>query len=209
MIPSALLLLLFIKSDTLAQSITPQGNKTLAAVGQNVTLSCEYEGAITNLHWYRQYPRSKPEFLAWIYPQGATSNPLPPRIIPKVDKNLVSLEISDAEVTDSALYYCALTPTMTGNSTTVYKNLNNKTSALSGNVITPDKTELFAEEGSNVTLSCSYSSADDLYWYRQYPGSAPEFIELIFDGATNTKKSENKTLLQWEEQIHTDVDSAR
>ncbi|KTG05001.1 hypothetical protein cypCar_00029838 [Cyprinus carpio] len=127
MIPSALLLLLFIKSDTLAQSITPQGNKTLAAVGQNVTLSCEYEGAITNLHWYRQYPRSKPEFLAWIYPQGATSNPLPPRIIPKVDKNLVSLEISDAEVTDSALYYCALTPTMTGNSTTVYKNLNNKT----------------------------------------------------------------------------------
>lgn len=25
---------------------------------------------ITNLHWYRQYPRSKPEFLAWIYPQA-------------------------------------------------------------------------------------------------------------------------------------------
>uniref|UniRef100_A0A671SR65 Ig-like domain-containing protein n=1 Tax=Sinocyclocheilus anshuiensis TaxID=1608454 RepID=A0A671SR65_9TELE len=81
---------------TLAQSITPQENKAHATVGQKVTLSCKYEGAITNLHWYRQYPRSKPEFLAWIYPQGATSNPLPPRIIPKVDKNLVTL------------YYCAM-----------------------------------------------------------------------------------------------------
>ncbi len=117
--------------DTLAQSITPQKNKALASVGQKVTLSCKYEGAITNLHWYRQYPGSKPEFLAWIYLQGSTSNPLPPRITPKVDRNLVSLEISDAEVTDSALYYCALTPTMTGNSTTLYKNLLNNKSCLS------------------------------------------------------------------------------
>ncbi|KAL0152102.1 hypothetical protein M9458_052533, partial [Cirrhinus mrigala] len=62
--------------------------------------------------------------------------------------------------------------------------------AVSGDVITPDKTEMFDEEGSNVTLSCSYSSADYLYWYRQYPRSAPEFLVLIFDGATNSKESD-------------------
>ncbi|KAF4117476.1 hypothetical protein G5714_002029 [Onychostoma macrolepis] len=179
MIHCALLLLLFIKSDTLAQSITPQQNKALASVGQKVTLSCKYEGAITNLHWYRQYPRSNPEFLAWIYPQGSTSNPLPPRITPKVDKNLVSLEISDAEVTDSALYYCALTPTMTGNTCTVY-----------GNEIRPIKTEEFADEGSSVTLSCSYASALSLFWYRQYPGSAPEFLVTLTYRATEAKKSD-------------------
>jgi len=109
----------------MAQSITPQANRTLASVGQKAILSCKYEGNIINLHWYRQYSRSK--FLAWIYPQGTTSDPLPPRILPKVDKNVVYLEISSAEVSDSALYYCALTPTVTGNSSTLYKNfLNNK-----------------------------------------------------------------------------------
>ncbi len=115
--------------ETCAQSITPLENKALKSEGEKVTLSCKYDGAVDILHWYRQYPGSKPEFLTYIYPHGATSDPLPDRLTPKVDKNnnLVSLEISDAEVTDSALYYCALTPTMTGNSTTLYKNLLNNT----------------------------------------------------------------------------------
>ncbi|KAF4117469.1 hypothetical protein G5714_002022 [Onychostoma macrolepis] len=81
-------------------------------------------------------------------------------------------------------------------------------SAVCGNV-TPDETELFAEEGSNVTLSCSYSSADDLYWYRQYPRSAPEFLVLIFDGATNTKMSDVdprlSVKLTKQEQKHVDL----
>jgi len=90
----------------------------LKSEGEKVTLSCKYDGTVQNLHWYRQYLGSKPEFLAFIYPHGTTSDPLPPRLLPKVDKNnnLVSLEISSAEVSDSALYYCALTPTVTGNS---------------------------------------------------------------------------------------------
>ncbi|KAK9979211.1 hypothetical protein ABG768_012654 [Culter alburnus] len=124
-----LLLLLLMKRETFAQSITPQKNKVLQSAGDEVTLSCEYDGAVENLHWYRQYPGSKPEFLAYIYPHGTPSDPLPPRLLPKVDKNnnLVSLKISSAEVSDSALYYCALTPTVTGNTSSLYKNiLNNK-----------------------------------------------------------------------------------
>ncbi|KAK1784057.1 hypothetical protein P4O66_004332 [Electrophorus voltai] len=85
--------------------------------GDNVTLSCSYKelsGTVQNLHWYRQYPQSRPEFLLYIFPSGTKSKPLPPRLSANVDKNLkqVDLLISSAAVSDSALYYCALVPTV-------------------------------------------------------------------------------------------------
>ncbi|KAF4117458.1 hypothetical protein G5714_002011 [Onychostoma macrolepis] len=50
-----------------------------------------------------------------------------------------------------------------------------------GNVITPVQPEVFGTEGDNITLSCNYSSAISLQWYRQYPGSVPEFLLIILD----------------------------
>uniref|UniRef100_A0A671PFI7 Ig-like domain-containing protein n=1 Tax=Sinocyclocheilus anshuiensis TaxID=1608454 RepID=A0A671PFI7_9TELE len=56
--------------------------------------------------------------------------------------------------------------------------------------ITPDSTEESAAAGSTVTLSCSYSSAHSLQWYRQYPGSAPQFLVLIIESVKETKTSD-------------------
>ncbi len=42
----------------------------------------------------------------------------------KTAKNM-TLTISSTEVKDSAVYYCALVPTVTGNTTTLYKNMRN------------------------------------------------------------------------------------
>uniref|UniRef100_A0A8C1TCX6 Immunoglobulin V-set domain-containing protein n=1 Tax=Cyprinus carpio TaxID=7962 RepID=A0A8C1TCX6_CYPCA len=76
---------------------------------ETVTLSCTYDTSsnYAYLYWYRQYPNEELRYLLFKPARSDTSNPLPDRLIPKVDKNknLVSLEISDAEVTDSALYY--------------------------------------------------------------------------------------------------------
>uniref|UniRef100_A0AAY5EKT3 T-cell receptor alpha/delta variable 17.0 n=1 Tax=Electrophorus electricus TaxID=8005 RepID=A0AAY5EKT3_ELEEL len=101
---------------------------------QTVTLSCNYSftGSVDNLQWYRQYSNSEPqpEFLLYILPSGTKSEPLPPRLSASVDKNLkqVDLLISSAAVSDSALYYCTLVPTVTGNPTPLYKNLPHKES---------------------------------------------------------------------------------
>uniref|UniRef100_A0A672PCR3 T-cell receptor alpha/delta variable 36.2.12 n=1 Tax=Sinocyclocheilus grahami TaxID=75366 RepID=A0A672PCR3_SINGR len=100
--------------------------------GSGVTFSCSFSasGGSDNLHWYRQYGRSKPVFLVLIYSNAkeAQQSDVDPRFSVKVEKrekNLVDLEISSAAVSDSALYYCALQPTVTGNISTREKhNIN-------------------------------------------------------------------------------------
>ncbi|KAL7876403.1 hypothetical protein AOLI_G00113660 [Acnodon oligacanthus] len=110
-----------------AQSITPLDNKTQvhAVEHETVTLSCKYEGRADNLQWFRQYPGSRPEFLLLKYPGASAvvpADPPFPRLDAKVNESRVNLIISSATVSDSALYYCALRPTVTGNPAILYKN---------------------------------------------------------------------------------------
>ncbi|KAI4875683.1 hypothetical protein NFI96_029410 [Prochilodus magdalenae] len=46
--------------------------------------------------------------------------------------------------------------------------------------ISPLEEKVDAVEGETVTLSCRYSGSPYLYWYRQYPGSRPEFLLRIY-----------------------------
>ena len=89
-----------------------------------VTLSCTYDGSVSNLQWYRQYPGSRPEYLLMIIPSTKSvtrASSLLQRLNATVDENRVDLLISSAAVSDSALYYCAMEPTVTGNPATLYK----------------------------------------------------------------------------------------
>ncbi|KAL6490039.1 hypothetical protein MHYP_G00003840, partial [Metynnis hypsauchen] len=117
-----------------SQSIAPLENKTHALEDETVTLSCRYQGRAYYLYWYRQYPGSRPEFLLSIDPDSndvTHATPQFPRLDTKLNGTVLILEISSAEVSDSALYYCALRLTVTGNPATLYKNpLTDKASDL-------------------------------------------------------------------------------
>uniref|UniRef100_A0A3B3BWF9 Immunoglobulin V-set domain-containing protein n=1 Tax=Oryzias melastigma TaxID=30732 RepID=A0A3B3BWF9_ORYME len=110
--------------------IQPGGESTLE--GAFVTLSYKYKNAATGgdrFYWYRQFPGKPPEFLISHF---GTETPIS-RQIPgfsfKVsdEKRQINLQISSPAVTDSAVYYCAVEPTVTGNNKTLYKNLQRKT----------------------------------------------------------------------------------
>ncbi len=79
-----------------------------------------------DLYWYRQYPRSAPEFFVLIL-DGTTNtkkSDVDPSLsvkLTKQEKKHVDLIISSAAVSDSALYYCALRPTVTGNTSSLQK----------------------------------------------------------------------------------------
>ncbi|KAL0152158.1 hypothetical protein M9458_052589, partial [Cirrhinus mrigala] len=109
--------------------IKPNETNVIHEEGSNITLICShYPGANDYLHWYRQYERSKPEFLVLTHgnAEKAEVSDVDPRFSVKVEKrekNHADLKISSAAVSDSAVYYCALAPTVTGNTSALYKNL--------------------------------------------------------------------------------------
>uniref|UniRef100_A0A3B3YG04 Ig-like domain-containing protein n=1 Tax=Poecilia mexicana TaxID=48701 RepID=A0A3B3YG04_9TELE len=115
-------------------TVTQEQREHVASEGSHTGLSCGYDGSIYNVQWYRQQQGSRPEFLLYITETGSIH---PTRSdfsadIAKTQKR-GNLLISSAAVTDSAVYYCALQPTVTGNTRTLYKNLQYSTAATRGN----------------------------------------------------------------------------
>uniref|UniRef100_A0A672PZX6 T-cell receptor alpha/delta variable 10.0.5 n=1 Tax=Sinocyclocheilus grahami TaxID=75366 RepID=A0A672PZX6_SINGR len=100
-----------------AQTITPLQDRTQVTEGEPVNLSCKYDVSVQNLRWYRQYPGSGLEFLLLVVESSRKTVVYADPPIPRLDGEMsikdkrVDLTISSAEVTDSALYYCALQPT--------------------------------------------------------------------------------------------------
>uniref|UniRef100_A0AAY5EES5 Ig-like domain-containing protein n=1 Tax=Electrophorus electricus TaxID=8005 RepID=A0AAY5EES5_ELEEL len=107
-----------------SDEITPYSAVVTANVGDNVILSCNYSSYVSSLHWYRQYLRLPPQFLILEY-SGSISEANPPvpgiSVTHRKESTSVHLNISSTAVSDSALYYCAMQPTVTGSLSLLYK----------------------------------------------------------------------------------------
>ncbi|KTF94695.1 hypothetical protein cypCar_00002414 [Cyprinus carpio] len=124
---SSVFILILSYCESNGNVIRPNQPSVVLTEGSSTTLSCSYDRSAYSLHWYRQKPGSKPEFLQLIVESSKYVNkadqPHPHMSIRLHDNKSVDLEISSAGVSDSAVYYCALEPTVTGNPSTLYKNL--------------------------------------------------------------------------------------
>ncbi|KAI4880752.1 hypothetical protein NFI96_003004 [Prochilodus magdalenae] len=181
-----------------SQSISPPEEKVDAVEGETVTLSCKYDGNVNNLQWYRQHPGSRPQYLLMIQEASelvTKAENLDARMSIKVHKEekKVDLEISSAAVSDSVLYYCVFGADVIrpsddqetdvlrteGEPLTLKCTYDTSKSCVSQS-ISPLEENVDAVEGETAALSCRYSgSAYYLFWYRQYPGSRPEFLLRI------------------------------
>ncbi|KAM3604236.1 uncharacterized protein V6R79_008277 [Siganus canaliculatus] len=120
------LLLLWILTGVSSQQLSPVNSEVSSLEDSSVTLSYTYSQkaqASDYFIWYQQYPGKSPEFLISQY---RTENESKSRLSATVYEENVALEISSAAVSDSAVYYCAVRPTVTGNTKTLYKNLWSK-----------------------------------------------------------------------------------
>ncbi|KAJ8011934.1 hypothetical protein DPEC_G00063470, partial [Dallia pectoralis] len=111
-----LLLIFEFLGDCIGQeTITPLNPELIAVEGTDITISCNYKGNINNLQWYRQNPGSRPECLLLIlqsnmFVQNTSITTSRHTGAINEDKTRLDLNIASTEVSDSALYYCALQP---------------------------------------------------------------------------------------------------
>uniref|UniRef100_A0A3P8SRI3 Ig-like domain-containing protein n=1 Tax=Amphiprion percula TaxID=161767 RepID=A0A3P8SRI3_AMPPE len=107
----------------------PSGD-VIAAEGDTVTLDCTFETsrAGPTLFWYKQEVDDYPKYMMKTYLASVEKAPefQQDRFDAKIDKKSVPLKIQKLQLSDSAVYYCALQPTVTGNNKTLYKNLWSK-----------------------------------------------------------------------------------
>ncbi|KAK1156702.1 hypothetical protein AOXY_G25723 [Acipenser oxyrinchus oxyrinchus] len=121
-----LLLCTLLLEGSFGNTITPISSVENVKQGDNVTLQCNYTGDVQNLQWYRQYPGQALDYLLMSFETGGGSkaNEVEHRISGEVDKDNkhMFLKLIDTEVTEAAVYYCALSPTVTETHPALYKN---------------------------------------------------------------------------------------
>ncbi len=109
--------------------VEQSSEERIASEGDQVIVWCKYITTDSNpyLFWYQQLPNRSLTFVLnkFTFGEGTTEPDFKKRFSATLNSTskTVPLMIEDLRVSDSALYYCALRPTVTGNTTTLYKNL--------------------------------------------------------------------------------------
>uniref|UniRef100_A0A4X1V074 Ig-like domain-containing protein n=1 Tax=Sus scrofa TaxID=9823 RepID=A0A4X1V074_PIG len=152
---------------SMAQSVTQDQLPVKMPEKDTVTLNCTYETSSFSysLFWYKQ-PSSGAVILLIHQDSYSQENATEDRYslnFQKANKS-IQLVISDAQVEDSAVYFCALSePTVRGQTC--------------GDSVIQDG-QVTLSETATLTVNCTYSAIGYLllFWYVQYPG---EHLQLL------------------------------
>ncbi|KAJ8357299.1 hypothetical protein SKAU_G00200930 [Synaphobranchus kaupii] len=102
-------------------TVTQSTGDVIAFKGESVTLGCTYSttNSAPELFWYIQYPNGFPKHMLTRSTYGTknTVTEFKERFDADLNKtsHSVPLTIQKVQLSDSAVYYCALRPTVTGN----------------------------------------------------------------------------------------------
>uniref|UniRef100_A0A8C2F347 Ig-like domain-containing protein n=1 Tax=Cyprinus carpio TaxID=7962 RepID=A0A8C2F347_CYPCA len=154
--------------------------------GESVTLSCTYDTNNDNifLYWYRQYPNTEPQYLLR---KGARSyggeQKTDQRFQPATSQTSTELTIDSVTLSDSALYYCALTKLYKNSHTVIALNYSKQKCIKTQKCQYSNPLKHVSDfEGESVTLDCKYttvSPSQELFWYIQRTDTSNNTYKLV------------------------------
>ncbi|XP_062300345.1 immunoglobulin kappa light chain-like [Scomber scombrus] len=155
--------------------------------GDSLTLQCFYEGDVAaRFYWYKQTPGQIPRLISTFYKyerNGTFHNELKnsPRFTLDTETGRNHLKITDLQISDSAIYFCA--------SSYSYKfefaegiTVNVKGSGLNIQALVHQSASESIQPGGSVTLNCTVhtGTCDDgeysVYWFKNSEESHPGLI---------------------------------
>ncbi|XP_038596986.1 uncharacterized protein LOC119920837 [Tachyglossus aculeatus] len=186
--PGSVLVIFLLVVGTDGDSVDQTGGLVSLIEGAVLTLNCTYESsAYPVLFWYIQYPREAPQLLLRDTAEKDRNS-----FYAEHDKNAKSFHLRKHAIVlgDSALYYCALSDTVTRATEKAAHKLTTGPAAIwnlgrAGRVNGQMKLEqsppyLRIQEGESLTLHCKSSSTlSILLWYRQDPQKGPQALVTL------------------------------
>ena len=108
--------------------MTQPREDVISTEGLTVSLRCTFKTTDTNAYvfWYKQQVNDLPRFMLRRFTVGEGDNAAEfhkDRFDAQIQNKSVPLRIQNLQLSDSALYYCALRPKVTGNTDSLYKHL--------------------------------------------------------------------------------------
>ncbi|XP_038597348.1 uncharacterized protein LOC119921075 [Tachyglossus aculeatus] len=201
--PASVVVILLLLRGTDGDSVDQtKGHMTLTQ-GAALTINCTYEiSGYPNLFWYVQYPKEALQLLLSDLSQNEDKDGDGFHAENIRDSKSFHLSKRRVDLGDSAVYYCAVSDTVTGaTGGAVHKPLTDPAGMRSlGNTertsgedrVEQTPPSLSIQAGENSTMNCSYkiSGFNSLQWYRQDHGKGP--ISLFVVRLNKEVKSEER-----------------
>nr|KAF6389272.1 T cell receptor alpha variable 38-2/delta variable 8 [Myotis myotis] len=174
--------------SSVAQKVTQPQPEMSVQEAETATLACTYDTSRSDyyLFWYKQPPSGEMIFIIRqeaFKQQNATDNRFSVNY-QKATKNF-SLRISDCQLEDAAVYFCALSEAHA-----VLSVLFPTGSSVAQKVTQPQQ-QMSVQEAETATLACTYDTSWTdyyLFWYKQPPSG-----EMIFIIRQEAFKQQNAT----------------
>ncbi|XP_077356973.1 uncharacterized protein LOC144004003 isoform X2 [Festucalex cinctus] len=156
------------------------GSVLFASLGDNVSLPCYFDPDVKYLCWYKQVAGDRPQIVSSFYVYAQTSHSrritkeFSKRMTLRPGENFFHLEISNVQLSDTAMYYCGQSSLNVMSFDSGIFLLVKESSRLS---VIQHPTSITVPPGGSATLNCtmhpgSSHGGHNVYWFRKASGDS-------------------------------------